>query len=182
MKYIIFLFLCLSIFSCHHPDEVIQETHLHTSSNNSISATSIDTSFQSASVNNIVTPEEWQEDSILEDGTKPLPWGVSGINDQNQLKVFIKILRLWVEAGNKDSIAAHIIYPLSNKRSITSPSIFLKNYDLIFNAKVKKALQNQKLPQIYRDHNGARIGSGEIWIKNISKELTDVFKIVSINN
>lgn len=142
----------------------------------------IDSSLEGMSSNMIISPGEWQEDSIFNDGSKPPPWSIAGINDGNQLKIFIKFLRLWVEKGNRDSIAAHLQYPLRNLRMINSPSVFLKNYDRLFNKKVIKALEAQKLSQIFRNSQGAMIGNGELWISNVSPGLTDVFKIVSINN
>ena len=160
---------------CHNP-------HDSGATSPKVNKSIVDSSIDTLSQNLIITPEEWQEDSVFKDGSKPAPWSVAGINDANQLKIFIKFLRLWVEKGNKDSIAAHIQYPLSNFKSISSPALFIRNYDTLFNAKVLKALANQKLSQIFRNRQGAMIGNGELWIRNIAPGLTDVFKITTINN
>ena len=131
--------------------------------------------------NMIASPDEIVDDSVFTDGSKPAEWNETGINDPIQLKIFIKYLRFWVEKGNRDSIANHIKYPLLNK-NITSKADFLQNYETLFNARVIKAINGQMLSQIFRNSQGAMIGSGELWIRNVSSNKIDYFKIVTINN
>ena len=175
MKCIILITFILYASACHNNVEpVLQKTQ--------VKETPGDTTLGGTSENMIITPDEWKEDSVFADGSIPASWSVAGISDANQLKVFIKILRIWVDSGNKDSIAAHIVYPLSNNKKINSPAAFLDNYNQLFNERVIKSLKAQKLSQIMRNNKGAMIGNGEIWIRNVSKGVTDEFKIVSINN
>ncbi len=171
MKYLLSFIFFACLISCHQGESTSTKVeHKQVAEDNTIDK------------NMIMTPEEMSEDSVFADGSKPAAWSVSGINDQTQLKIFIKLLRLWVEQGNKDSIAAHIQYPLRNNKSVTTSSDFLKNYDVLFDAKVIKALKDQKLSQIFRNKQGAMIGNGELWIRNVSSGNTEEFKIISINN
>ena len=169
MKYLFYIFLFSSLFSCAH-----KESTTETVSPKQEVAEVIDS-------NMLASPQEMIDEDLLADSSKPLPWFSAGINDPNQLKIFIKFLRFWVEKGNVDSIAAHIAYPLTHP-NIKNRENFVKNYHQYFNSKVINALNNQKLPQIYRDNKGARIGTGELWIRNISKENIEEFKITAINN
>ena len=121
------------------------------------------------------------DDSVFSDGSKPANWSAAGINEPNLLKIFIKFLRFWVKHGNKDSIAAHVQYPLTNT-NIKSSADFIHNYTSLFNEKVINALNNQNMSQIFRNYKGAMIGNGELWIRNVATGKTDDFKIVSINN
>ena len=128
-----------------------------------------------------LTPEE--EKNLPETGDKSVTttWEDIDIHDVKGLKIFIKKLKLWSEQGNKDSIAANIDFPLVNDESISSSKIFLQQYDKIFNNKVKQALQQQKLNELFKNFQGVMIGSGEMWIANVSKTKNEVYKIRSIN-
>ena len=128
-----------------------------------------------------LTSEE--EKNLPETGDKSVTttWEDIDIHDVHGLKIFIKKLKLWSEQGNKDSIAANIDFPLVNDESISSSKIFLQQYDKIFNNKVKQALQQQKLNELFKNFQGVMIGSGEMWIANVSKTKNEVYKIRSIN-
>ena len=128
-----------------------------------------------------LTPEE--EKNLPETGDKSVTttWEDIDIQDVHGLKIFIKKLKLWSEQGNKDSVAANIDFPLVNDESISSSKIFLQQYDKIFNNKVKQALQQQKLNELFKNFQGVMIGSGEMWIANVSKTKNEVYKIRSIN-
>ena len=128
-----------------------------------------------------LTPEE--EKNLPETGDKSVTttWEDIDIQDVHGLKIFIKKLKLWSEEGNKDSVAANIDFPLVNDESISSSKIFLQQYDKVFNNKVKQALQQQKLNELFKNFQGVMIGSGEMWIANVSKTKNEVYKIRSIN-
>ena len=128
-----------------------------------------------------LTPEE--EKNLPETGDKSVTttWEDIDIQDVHGLKIFIKKLKLWSEQGNKDSVAANIDFPLVNDESISSSKIFLQQYDKIFNNKVKQALQQQKLNELFKNFQGVMIGSGEMWIANVFKTKKEVYKIRSIN-
>ena len=128
-----------------------------------------------------LTPEEEKNLPETDDKSVTTTWEDIDIHNVRGLKIFIKKLKLWSEQGNKDSIAASIDYPLINDESISSSKIFLQQYDKIFNNKVKQALQQQKLNELFKNFQGVMIGSGELWIANVSKTKNEVYKIRSIN-
>ncbi len=123
-----------------------------------------------------LTPEELKDDSIFTDGSKPTSWAVSGIDDPAAFKKFVKRLKFWVANDHKDSVSTVIAYPLRNPK-IKDKQEFLNKYDLFFNEKVRKSLREQKLNQVFRNTNGAMIGSGELWINEKGKD----FLIIAIN-
>ena len=170
MRYFTAIVFVFCFLSCHNPAS--------TETKHESTTTQQDSGIDK---NLIITPEEMHDDTVFNNGSRPADWSVSGIGDPNQLKIFIKNLRFWVEHGNKDSIAHHIQYPLQ-KQLVNSPEEFIKNYDNIFNKKVINALNDQKLSQIFRNQQGAMLGDGMLWIRNFSPGFEEDFKIVAINN
>ena len=171
MNYLLSFILIACLVSCHQSQSPLAKNDTR----QLVTDTSVNQDL-------IASPEEMMDDSIFTDGSKPSSWSVTGINDPNQLKIFIKFLRLWIKQGNKDSIASHVQFPLANNKNISSTSEFLKNYDQLFNAKVIAAINNQRLSQLFRNQHGVMLGNGELWIKNVSNNKTDDFKITTINN
>lgn len=169
IKYLFFISLIFSLIACHG------------SKSETIIFTPPDDVAEVIDSNMIVAPEEMVDDESFAVNSSSTKWATAGITDPNQLKIFIKFLRFWVDKRNIDSIAAHIEYPLSHP-NIQTPQDFINNYHRYFDSKVINALRNQKLPQIYRNNKGARIGNGELWIKNISTGNIEEFKITAINN
>lgn len=123
-----------------------------------------------------LTEQEASDDTVFDDGSKPSKWSVAAIDNVAGAKMFIKKLKYWVENNLKDSVANTIEYPTLG--GIENKNQFLANYDSYINAKVKKAILNQNLRQIFRNVDGAMIGNGEIWFQETQGE----FKIVAINN
>lgn len=124
-----------------------------------------------------LTAEEMKDDSVFSDGSKPSAWSDAGIDDPLAFKKTLKQLQYWVTNNEKDSVANLIAYPLAHPR-VKTKKAFLDSYDRLFSEKVKKALKEQKLSQIFRNYQGAMIGNGELWFSG-SK---GVYKIFAINN
>jgi hypothetical protein len=124
-----------------------------------------------------LTAEEMKDDSLDDGGyITGTTWEHAGIADSVSFKKFVKQLKIWVAAGEKEMIAEALDYPLSNPE-ISGKEGFISAYDKYFNEKVKNALLSQKLSQIYHDRLGIRIRDGELWIK----QTKDGFKITAIN-
>jgi len=123
-----------------------------------------------------LSPAEMPDDSVFADGSQPVPWANAGIEHPIAFKQFLKQLQYWVVNDQKDSIAAVMAFPLKHPR-IKDKAAFLKKYDNYFNEKVKLALAQQNLRQIFRSSQGAMIGDGQLWFsENASR-----FSIISIN-
>ncbi len=120
--------------------------------------------------------DELQDDSIFSDGSKTASWKVAGIDSPIAFKHFIKRLQHWVINNQKDSVASVIGYPMHNP-PVKNKKDFLINYDLYFNNKVKSALKEQKLRQIFRNNSGAMIGKGNLWFS----QTPNGFRIIGIN-
>jgi hypothetical protein len=174
MKYLIFILLIGGIISCNDTDKTSVNTTEQKTDSTVKDPVVVPTSIQ-------LTPEEEKDDSNFADGSITTSWENAGINDPKALKLFIKKLKQWSADNNKDSIAASISYPLLNDKTISSASVFLQKYETVFNEKVKKALNNENLSQIFRRSNGVVIGDGDIWINNVSKNNGEEYRITSIN-
>ncbi len=174
MKYSILILSIILISSCENNDTKTETNTVEQKTDNATRDSAIPPSTIQ------LTPEEEKDDSNFADGSITTSWKDAGINDPKALKLFIKKLKQWSVENNKDSIAAYIDYPLQNDEKISSATIFLQQYNIIFNDKVKRALNDQNLSQVFRRRNGVVIGDGEIWINNVSTTKDD-YKITSIH-
>jgi hypothetical protein len=114
-----------------------------------------------------------------------LDFSNAGIDDPALPVRFLSDLQAAVAAGQKNTVAAMIAYPITlvdhgKKISITGPAAFLQKYDLAMNPKVKTALAAQRPEQLFSNYQGLMIGSGEIWFGGRPDGRT--MKIVGINN
>jgi len=125
-----------------------------------------------------LTAAEIKDDSVFADGSIPSSWINAGFSDSIAVKKFLKKIRYWVANNQKDSVASIIAYPLRKPVTIKNHESLLKNYNALFNEKVKKALNEQNLSQLFRNTQGVMIGSGELWINETPRGL----KIIAINN
>lgn len=137
----------------------------------------VDSSAKTITTPTELTADEMKDDSVFSDGSKPTSWANAGIDDPVAFKKTLKQLQYWAANNEKDSIANLLAYPLAHPR-IKNKKAFLDNYDQLFNEKVKKALKEQKLNQIFRNDQGAMIGNGALWFS----KWKGVYKIFSINN
>lgn len=124
-----------------------------------------------------VAPDPMGDDSVFTDGSVPTSWENAGFTDPAGFKQFLLRLRTWSASGQKDSVAQVIDYPLRNP-VVKSKEQFLQRYDSLFNDKVKQAIQDQNLRQIFRRDQGAMIGDGTVWFRQSGNR----FVIVGINN
>jgi hypothetical protein len=124
-----------------------------------------------------ITPEDETDDAVYYQKAKLSSWSDAGIKDPIALKKMIKKLQYWAANDMKDSIATVISYPLMHP-SIANAQEFVEKYDIYFNAKVKTALANQKLNQLYRSYQGVMLTGGELWFKQKENR----FVISFINN
>lgn len=106
--------------------------------------------------------DELADDSVFTDGSIPGTWENAGFSDPQGFKQFLLRLRSWVANSEKDSVANVLHYPLRNPK-VKDKQQFLAQYDTIVNERVKKALREQNLRQIFRRDQGAMIGNGELW-------------------
>lgn len=132
-----------------------------------------------------LTLEETKDDSIFTDGSEPTSWDNAGIDDPVAFKQFLKKLQGWVVNNQRDSVAAVIAFPLVNAKVRNKEQIivkdkneFLANYNLYMNDTVKAALKNQNLRQVFRNANGAMVGNGQLWLRQVENG----FAITAINN
>lgn len=96
-------------------------------------------------------------------------FAAAGFNDDTKADDFILNLKKYVKTESPSEISNMISYPLNitnkkNKFKITNPETFIKDYDIIFNSKVKDSIINQPLADIMASSKGLKIGTGEVWI------------------
>lgn len=134
-------------------------------------------SAENSSVKNESTDDEINDDPVYVQKAKPSNWIDVGVTDSVGFKEFLKKLKTWVKNDEREKVASVISFPMYHP-AIASKQVFLDQYDVYFNTKVKKALENQQLNQIYRSNQGVMLTKGELWFK----QTTDGFKITFINN
>lgn len=172
--------VCLLLAGCNDQPEVKEEFQLteDSSTNTQTITTTVADTAKAGPVSLVdLKPEEEDDDPAYYAKAKPSSWGDAGIKDPIALKKMIKKLQYWAANNMKDSIATVIAYPLIHP-SIANEQEFIANYDTYFNQKVKTALANQKMNQLYRSYQGVMLTGGELWFKQKGND----FKITFINN
>lgn len=104
------------------------------------------------------------QDTMFEDGSIPTKWGNAGFDNPADFKNFIVQFKDWVKNDNTDSIAAHINFPI---KAAKTAAIFKEKYTDIFTDKLKEAVAGQRLDRIFRNSDGAMVGSGQIWFTTV---------------
>ncbi|MGX5817731.1 hypothetical protein ACWKWU_06030 [Chitinophaga lutea] len=128
-----------------------------------------DSGIPPATVDELTAP-----DTLFADGSKPADWDASGFTDPTGFKRFLLTFKDWIRTDNKDSILAHVRFPLPKYKTSTD---LLKHWDHAFSPKVKKAVADQRLNEIFRNQDGAMIGSGELWFT----QTPNGYRIIAIN-
>jgi hypothetical protein len=128
---------------------------------------------------------EFQNQSAQEITMAMNRYYVAGFDDSAQFEAVFTRLQGLVAAGNKESVADYILYPLNVyfqgvPTTYTSREELLKSYDTVFTAKVKEALAKQKVNETFVNYKGVMAGSGEIWFTQ-SDELKYRYGILAIN-
>lgn len=100
---------------------------------------------------------------------------VAGFDNVKQFTGFYANLRRAVAKDNKEAVSKRISYPLvinsnNKKRSILNQTQFITEYNTIMTSKVKKALANQRLDELFIRDMGVMIGNGELWIAPINNK------------
>ena len=172
----IFCVIVLLFIACNNSSSTKQKTVDSVITMSADTVTSIDVE-ESITDPLVLTSAEMKDDSVFADGSIPTSWENAGFSDPISVKEFIKKIQYWVANNQKDSVAAIIAYPL-RKPVIKNQESLLKNYESVFNDKVKKALLEQNLSQLFRNAQGVMVGNGDLWINETPRGL----KIIAINN
>ncbi len=109
-------------------------------------------------------------------------FAAAGFEDDTAVEDFILNLKKYVKTDSTSEISNMISYPLNisnkkNKIKINNPESFIKDYNIIFNKKVKNSIINQPIADVMASSKGLMIG-GEIWINKVDSKI----HITSINN
>jgi hypothetical protein len=109
-------------------------------------------------------------------------YAVAGIEDAEAADKFFLDLKKSVEKNERHKVILMVDYPINvlikgRRTRLRSKAELLKNYDVVFNANVKKALAKSSAPS-FVNYQGVMIGDGEIWFNLIKDKL----KITAINN
>ena len=131
----------------------------------------------------VISQEEIPDESILKEEI-PQTNGIfsnAGIDDDEQVYVFVRGIR--ANIGNINTLSGMINYPIFAKISgeraeFTTSEDFIENFDLIFNEKIRTAINNVDYNNLFSNYQGVMIGDGEIWMSIIDGEM----KIIAINN
>ncbi|PKL18886.1 MAG: hypothetical protein CVV49_03790 [Spirochaetae bacterium HGW-Spirochaetae-5] len=110
-------------------------------------------------------------------------FAAAGFEDDTAVEDFILNLKKYVKTDSTLEISNMISYPLNitNRKSrikINNPESFIKDYNIIFNKKVKNSIINQPLADVMASSKGLMIGAGEILINKVDSKI----HITSINN
>jgi hypothetical protein len=129
-----------------------------------------------AKVIDYTLPNPYQhKPQMLFDSSMATSWDEAGFPDAKKFIIYFKNFQLEVLDRNKNAIANKIDFPL---RNFKTKQDFLKSFDSIFMPDFVEAVLDQDPMQIYRDKNGAMIGSdGQIWFKMKKTG----YRIVAIN-
>ncbi|WP_123864570.1 hypothetical protein [Chitinophaga barathri] len=114
------------------------------------------------------------QDTLFEDGTIPSTWSNAGFDDPEGFKQFLLRFKDWVKNDRKDSVILHVQFPLRQYKTAKSLE---QHYDKIFDASLKALVDTQRLDRIFRNYQGAMIGSGQIWFAS----MPDGYRITAIN-
>jgi hypothetical protein len=81
---------------------------------------------------------------------------------------FLHRLQEAVRAADRHRIAAMVHYPLlvnrsGGRRSVRTAPQFEREYDSIFTAGVRKAIEEQTPACLFANYQGVTIGGGEVW-------------------
>jgi hypothetical protein len=92
-----------------------------------------------------------------------------------------------VRANDKAWLAAHTRYPLSyfghQKLVIPDNAAFLRNYALLFGAKLRAAMLAQDPESVFENAQGLMIGEGRynVWIRDTGDGDAICYQIIAIN-
>lgn len=109
--------------------------------------------------------------------------------DFDEAKLFFDCLKDATKRDDKTALSRLVQYPLrihalDRASTIATPVAFRKAYPLIFNQRVKDAIEAQRFEDVFVSYRGIMIGNGEVWISGIKERgrSKPTIKIISINN
>ncbi|CAJ0818188.1 hypothetical protein LMG19087_03348 [Ralstonia wenshanensis] len=112
----------------------------------------------------------------------------AGLNLE-EARMFFDCLKIATMHDDGDTLSQLIRYPLrtgSSKREIIirTPAAFKKAYPVIFDAKVKHAIETQRFEDLFVSYRGLMVGNGEVWISGIVDPISGktIIKVIAINN
>ncbi|MED5015697.1 hypothetical protein P9847_00075 [Paenibacillus chibensis] len=113
------------------------------------------------------------------------PYEVAGIDNPDKFNEFFDKVQRDVAAGDKEQVAADILYPLrvnenGKSKDYKDKEEFIAHYDSIMTDSVKKALADQKREALFVNAQGVMAGNGEIWF-GASADQQDQYGIIAIN-
>ncbi|MGH8139218.1 MAG: hypothetical protein ACREVV_13645 [Steroidobacteraceae bacterium] len=106
-------------------------------------------------------------------------------------QAFVAALRRAVTSGHGAWVARHVSFPLpvhtgTKTTTIRTREQFVAQYESIFNARVKAALELQSPNQLFKTSSGVMIGNGEVWFTATNPDPKNLgrvaYYIVAINN
>ena len=116
-------------------------------------------------------------------------FAAGGFEDDAAVLAFIKTLQKNVATAKKDAVADMVNYPMSlnqtngsskpKRTEIKDKAAFLAKYDDIISEKLKTALKNQDMTDIFARDQGVMLGNGDIWLAPDSK--TKKIGVVAVN-
>jgi hypothetical protein len=113
-------------------------------------------------------------------------YSVAGIDNAAEFEKTFNTVKDLVAKNNKTEVAKYVMYPINayidgKKTAISKEADFVKNYDKIMNAKVKKALANQNVANTFVNQYGVMVGQGELWFSQFNNN-PKKYCIYGINN
>lgn len=112
----------------------------------------------------------------------------AGLNLE-EARIFFDCLKIAAMHDDGDTLSQLIRYPLRTHLSkreiiIRTPAAFKKAYPMIFDAKVKHAIETQRFEDLFVSYRGLMVGSGQVWISGIVDPTSGktTIKIIAINN
>ena len=109
--------------------------------------------------------------------------------DLGEARLFFDCLKIATKRDDRHALSRLIRYPLrvntaKGANIIRTPAAFMKAYPMIFNPRVKAAIDAQRFEDVFVSYRGIMIGNGEVWISGISERgrSKPTIKIISINN
>lgn len=129
------------------------------------------------------------QDSVLVKPRKTSDGGFSYYPADPLFTLFVEDLKKWVETKNTTKISEFTYFPVAcslggKPKDVHSPKDYARLFNEIFNAKVKKALNNtSQAENNFRNQYGYQIGTGEIWCAKFRNNKNEIlYKITTINN
>lgn len=109
-------------------------------------------------------------------------WIVAGFSHPEDVHGWLARLRSHVVAGDREAVADAVQFPLSNP-PVADRAAFLERYEAIVTPSVVRALVEQDLHEVWRNYQGAMVGDGQVWFREVTAdEGPPRFAIVAINS